>query len=70
MFQVATSTRTVVTTTEVWHCRHYQLNAVLSSVINHQGAQQHTMANVTFSTTDNLSISRSHLPFVGVVVAR
>jgi len=70
MFQVSTSARTVVTTAKVWHYRHYQLNAVLSSEISHQGAQQHTMVNVTFSTTDNLSILRIHLPFVGVVVAR
>jgi len=70
MFQVSTLARTVVTTTEVWHCRHYQLNAVLSSEISHQGAQQHTMVNATFSTTGNLSILRNHLPFVGVVVVR
>jgi hypothetical protein len=60
----------MVITSEVSHCRHYQLNAVLSSGISHQGAQQHTMVNVTFSTTDSLSVLRTLLPFVGVVVAR
>ena len=57
------------TTTEILHHRPYQLNAALSSGISHQGAQQHTMVNATFSTTVNLSILRTHLPFVGVVVA-